>query len=70
MKWCKRSDLIAISDSTPPYKVAKYIVDGDPKYRASVRGEFIGRVCDDAKEAQTICENHLQIMGADMEDAA
>ncbi len=36
----------------------------------TVGGDFIGRVCDDAKEAQTICENHLQIMGADMEDAA
>lgn len=70
MKWAKRSDCIAVSDSNPSYKVAKFMVGDQSKYRASVRGEFIGRVCDDAKEAQTICENHLQIMGADMEDAA
>lgn len=70
MKWAKRSECIAVSDSNPSYKVAKFTVDGQAKYRASVRGEFIGRVCDDAKEAQTICENHLLIMGEDMEEAA
>ena len=70
MKWAKRSDCVAVSDSSPQYKVAKFMVEDQAKYRASVHGDFIGRVCDDAKEAQTICENHLQIMGADMEDAA
>ena len=38
-------------------------------YRASVRGEFIGQVCDDPKEAQAICERHLMIMGEDKEAA-
>lgn len=70
MKWAKRSDCVAVSDSSPSYKVAKFMVADQPKYRASVHGDFIGRVCDDAKDAQAICENHLQIMGADMEDAA
>ena len=70
MKWCKRSDYTATSDSNPPYKVTKFIVGDQAKYRASVRGEFIGRVCDEAKEAQAICENHLQIMGEDFEEAA
>lgn len=69
MKWCKRSDSTATSDSSPPYKVAKFIVYGQAQYRASVRGEFIGKVCDDPKEAQAICENHFLIMGEDLEVA-
>ena len=69
MKWAKQGSWVAVSDSMPPYKVAKSIVDGVALYRASVRGEFIGRVCESAKAAQAICENHLAVMGADKEAA-
>ena len=69
MKWAKQGSWVAVSDTLPAYKVAKFIVDGAPLYRASVRGEFIGRVCESAKAAQAICENHLAVMGADGEAA-
>jgi len=61
MKWRKQSAYLLISDSG--YKVAKYISAGQATYRASVIGEFIGQVCDTAKAAQTVCENHQAIMG-------
>lgn len=63
MKWAKQGSWVAVSDSMPPYKVAKSIVDNVPLYRASVLGEFIGQVCDSAKAAQAICENHFAITG-------
>jgi hypothetical protein len=69
MKWAKQSSYLAISNTLPAYKVAKFIVDGSPLYRASVSGEFIGQVCSAPKEAQAICENHLAIMGEDREVA-
>ena len=69
MKWAKQGNWLAVSDTLPTYKVAKFIVDGVALYRASVRGEFIGRVCESAKAAQAICENHLAVMGADKEAA-
>lgn len=69
MKWAKQSEFVALSNTTPTYKVAKFVVDGRPLYRASVRGEFIGRVCDDPKEAQAICERHLMIVGQEKEVA-
>lgn len=69
MKWAKQSEFVALSNTTPTYKVAKFVVDGAALYRASVRGEFIGRVCDDPKEAQAICERHLMIMGEEKDVA-
>lgn len=69
MKWAKQSEYVAFSDSRPVYRVAKFKVDGAELYRASVRGEFIGKVCDDPKEAQAICERHLMIMGEEKEVA-
>jgi hypothetical protein len=63
MKWAKQSAYLAISNTLPAYKVAKFIVDGAPLYRASVGGEFIGQVCSSPKDAQAICDNHLAIMG-------
>lgn len=69
MKWAMHSEYVAYSDSRPSYRVARYVVDGDTRYRASVRSEFIGRVCDTAKEAQAICERHLMIMGEEKEVA-
>ena len=69
MKWQKQSAHLAISDSRPSYKVARFVIDGHAQYRASVHGEFIGRVCSDPKDAQAICENHLLIMGEEREVA-
>jgi hypothetical protein len=69
MKWAMHSEYVAYSDSRPSYRVARYVVDGVSLYRASVRGEFIGRVCDAVKEAQAICERHLLIMGEEKEVA-
>jgi hypothetical protein len=63
MRWAKQSAHLAISNSQPAYKVARFIVCGAPLYRASVGGEFIGQVCSAPKEAQAICDNHLAIMG-------
>lgn len=61
MKWRKESEHLAISDAG--YKVAKFKVEWDTVYRASFRGQFIGPVKDDPKEAQQVCENHWQITG-------
>lgn len=69
MRWAKQSEYLAVSDSSPVYRVAKFRVDSELLYRASVRGEFIGRVCDDPKEAQAICERHLMIMGEEKDVA-
>lgn len=69
MKWAKQSAYVALSNTLPAFKVAKFVIDGAAKYRASVRGEFIGQVCDSPKAAQTICENHLAIVGPDKEVA-
>lgn len=66
MKWAKQSDCLAVSDTQPPYKVARFVVDGHAQYRASVRGEFIGSITADPKEAQAICERHYEIMGSEV----
>jgi hypothetical protein len=69
VKWAKQSEHVAFSDSKPVYKVARFMDGNKANYRASVRGEFIGKVCDDPKEAQAICERHLMIMGEEKEVA-
>lgn len=63
MKWCRKSENLAISDSNPTYKVAKFVDADGAQYRASVGGEFIGMVCVSAKEAQGICDRHLMLSG-------
>ena len=59
MKWAKQGDYLAITNTVPAYKVARYSFDkGDYRYRASFKGEFIGVVTGSPKEAQQICERH------------
>lgn len=62
MKWKALNDYLAVSDSSPPYKVCKQLVAGETHYRASVQGEFICAPVASAKEAQDVCERHHQIM--------
>lgn len=64
MRWARHGDYLAVSDSVPPYKVAKFINGSQAQYRASMQGEFIGAVTDDPREAQAICERHHSIMGS------
>ncbi|MFU7005461.1 hypothetical protein ACM75W_29185 [Pseudomonas aeruginosa] len=62
MKWKALNDYLAVSDSSPPYKVCKLLVAGKAHYRASVQGEFICAPVASSKEAQAICERHQQVM--------
>ncbi|ELK4864185.1 TPA: hypothetical protein ACGW85_000385 [Pseudomonas aeruginosa] len=62
MKWKALNDYLAVSDSSPPYKVCKLLVAGKAHYRASVQGEFICAPVASSKEAQAICERHQHIM--------
>ncbi|HBP1855276.1 hypothetical protein QK363_05665 [Pseudomonas aeruginosa] len=62
MKWKALNDYLAVSDSSPPYKVCKFLVAGKAHYRASVQGEFICAPVASSKEAHAICERHQQIM--------
>lgn len=61
MNWAKHSPYLLAGEAG--YKVAKFTSAGVASYRASLNGVFIGRVCDSARDAQGICENHLAIMG-------
>lgn len=63
MKWSKPrpGEMFSVSNTTPAYKVAHYIVDGVSRFRCSFKGEFIGRVTDDKNEAKQICERHNTI---------
>lgn len=58
MKWAKTGAWVARSNTMPAYTVAKFMDEGEAKYRASFRGEFIGGTVDSAKKAQQLCENH------------
>ncbi|MDG9927435.1 MULTISPECIES: hypothetical protein [unclassified Pseudomonas] len=70
MKWAKQSEHVAVSDSTPQYRVARFVIDGDAQYRASVRGEFIGAVTTDPHEAQAVCERHYMVTGGEERECA
>ena len=61
MNWRDESGILSISDEG--YKVARFIVEWEKVYRASFRGQFIGQVKDDPREARQVCENHWQITG-------
>lgn len=63
MRWAKQSRHLAISDTMPPYRVARFAIASLVQYRASIGGEFIGAVCTDPKAAQAICERHHLITG-------
>lgn len=63
MKWQKQSDHLAISDKG--YRVAKFVVEWETVYRASIRGEFIGSAQESFDAAKQVCENNLEIMGSD-----
>lgn len=61
MKWAKRGPYLAVTNTMPEYRVAKFYDVGVPIYRASFKGEFISMKIHDAKEAQALCERHHQI---------
>lgn len=62
MKWKKENEYLATSNTMPAYKVAKYNVHPKyPVYRASFKGEFLGRETECPKEARQICERHHTI---------
>lgn len=62
MKWAKQGENLAITNTVPAYKVARFSFDrADYRYRASFKGEFIGVVTKTPKEAQKICERHHTI---------
>lgn len=61
MKWAKRGELLAVSNTMPEYRVAKFYIVGQEVFRASFKGEFLGRMTEDPKEAQAICERHHTI---------
>jgi len=61
MKWSKVSQYHMASDRA--YVVAKYLVDGQAMYRASLNGRFLGVVQASFDDARRVCESHYQIMG-------
>lgn len=61
MKWGKRGEYLAFTNTFPEYRVARFADGRFDTYRASFKGEFIGTPTDDPKEAQRICERHHQI---------
>ena len=68
MKWGPARDKdgnimprVRLSDAG--YKVARFTIDGQDLYRASLRGEFLGLPTPDAAEAAAICERHHLLMG-------
>lgn len=49
------------SDTNPPYKVARYRIDGKSLFRPVFKGEFLAFPVARAKEAKEICERHHSI---------
>lgn len=66
MKWRELTPYVAISDNG--YKVAKFTIERESIYRASVRGEFIGEPKSSFDDCRQVCENNYQIMGDCRED--
>jgi hypothetical protein len=70
MKWTLATPTMAVSCTTPEYRVVRSGPEGEYRYRPSVGGEFIGQVCKSAREALSICENHLMIVGTATSEVA
>lgn len=61
MKWERAGANVEVSNTSPAYKIARFM-QGDTKlFRASFKGEFIGGVHKRAAEAKSLCENHNMI---------
>jgi len=43
------------------YRIARFVVDGERKFRASFKGEFICHPEPSLREVKAICERHHQI---------
>ena len=61
MKWERSGSELEISDTDPPYKVARFKIESVRLFRASFKGAFLGDPVSKASEARAICERHNQI---------
>ena len=61
MKWARGGREVELSDTEPPYKIARFRVDKTRLFRPSFKGEFLGGPVGSAEEARAVCERHHQI---------
>ena len=61
MEWSRSGPCTEVSNTSPAYKITRFMQAETKLFRASFKGEFIGGVHLRARAAKTLCENHHQI---------